>query len=93
MFSFCKDIVFTEQLKQAGFQQTFFLVMADDHLFYEGSGDNIYGYFRASKALHGRITKPTGKKDTEVFIGGTYMVKWLPVTESLKYVLIETQLN
>jgi hypothetical protein len=37
MFSFCKDIAFLEQLKQAGFLKTYFLVFVDDILFYEGA--------------------------------------------------------
>ena len=37
MFSFCKDIQFAEQLKQAGFQNAFVVIFADDHLFYEGN--------------------------------------------------------
>jgi hypothetical protein len=44
MFSFCKDIGFLEQLKRAGFEKAYFIVFADDRLFYEGSTEGIYAY-------------------------------------------------
>ena len=62
MYSFCKDIVFAEQLKKAGFQQAYLIIFADDPLFYQGSGHGIYGYFRKSKRLHGTVTKPKGRR-------------------------------
>ena len=42
MFSFCKDLAFTEELKRAGFQETYVLIFADDRLFYDGSTNGIY---------------------------------------------------
>lgn len=36
MFSFCKDILFAEQLKASGFQRTFLIIFADDKLFFLG---------------------------------------------------------
>lgn len=89
MFSFCKDLAFVEEMKTSGFRETYVLIFADDHLFYEGTEDGIYGYFRASKKLHGSIKKPTGKKDSEVYIKGNYKVKWEPVLDELKYTLIK----
>jgi len=71
MFSFCKDIQFAEQLKQAGFRNTFVVIFADDHLFYEGNSDGIYGYFRGKRILTGKIKKPTGTKSQEVNITGS----------------------
>lgn len=46
MYSFCKDILFIEQLKQAGFARTLLIIFADDPLFYNGYGGGIYDYFR-----------------------------------------------
>jgi len=89
MFSFCKDVAFAEELKAAGFSNGALVIFADDELFYRGSGEGIYGYFRAGKPLHGRIQKPTGKKDAEVFIRGNYRVNWEPVSGSLKYAMIQ----
>ncbi|HET7650903.1 MAG TPA: hypothetical protein VFL15_09425 [Gammaproteobacteria bacterium] len=91
MFSFCKDIAFAEELAAAGFPQTAFLVFAEDHLFYRGPTDGIYGFFRGGKALHGDVRKPTGKKDDEVSIQGHYEIEWKVVSGALKYsvVLIE----
>lgn len=62
MFSFCKDIAFAEELVAAGFPRSAFVVFADDHLFYRGPTEGIYGFFRGAKPIHGRIQKPTGKK-------------------------------
>lgn len=53
MYSFCKDLAFTEELRASGFRQAFVMIFADDRLFYEGAGAGIYGYFRAGKELHG----------------------------------------
>jgi hypothetical protein len=91
MFSFCKDIMFAEELKRSGFDQTFFIAFANDPLFYSGNGDGIYGYFRQQKMLHGAITKPTGKKDGTVplNLNGSYNVQWANVFDNLKYAVIE----
>jgi len=91
MFSFCKDIAFLEQLKQAGFLNTYFLAFVDDRLFYEGAAKGIYAPFRGSHPLTGTIQKPTGKKDDFVIISGCYTINWEPVRNGLKYALVETQ--
>jgi len=89
MFSFCKDILFTEQLKKSGFKQTFLIIFADDPLFYSGNDDGIYGYFRQKKKLSGSVQKPTGRKDEIIQLSGSYEVQWIPVSGDLKYTLIE----
>lgn len=89
MFGFCKDVAFAEQLRRAGFAQAAFVAFADDPLFYRGPTDGIYGFFRGGRPLHGSIQKPTGLKDMEVTVSGTYSVMWQPVRDSLKYCLIE----
>jgi hypothetical protein len=43
MFSFCKDIKFAEELRDAGFASTAVVIFAEDRLFYEGSPAGIYG--------------------------------------------------
>lgn len=91
MFSFCKDIQFTEQLKQAGFRRAYVVIFSEDHLFYEGNIDGIYGYFRGGRSLTGVVKKPTGEKNTEVRIKGSYPISWQAVKESLKYTVIEVQ--
>jgi len=90
MFSFCKDICFLEQLKKAGFRTTYFIVFADDRLFYEGSSEGIYGFFRGGRKLHGTVQKPTGKKNESVTINGKYSTTWHPVGQGMKYALVET---
>jgi len=89
MFSFCKDIAFAEELVAAGFTRSAFIAFADDHLFYRGPTEGIYGFFRGAKPIHGRIQKPTGKKDDEVSIQGHYSVEWKPISGSLKYAMLE----
>ena len=89
MFSFCKDIAFTEELVISGFSGAVLIIFADDPLFYRGSTEGIYGFFRGGRALHGHIQKPTGKKDDEVIIRGSYFVDWEPIFGTLKYSIIE----
>ncbi len=90
MFSFCKDIMFLEQLLEAGFQKASLLIFADDKNFYHGNSDGIYSYFRKKSLLTGKILKPTGAKDKELFLRGSYFIDWLPVHDNLKYAWIET---
>jgi len=89
MFSFCKDILFAEQLKNSGFKQAFLIIFADDPLFYSGNGDGIYGYFRQKKKLCGTVQKPTGRKDERIELSGSYEVQWAAVSSALKYSIIE----
>jgi hypothetical protein len=89
MFSFCKDIFFAEQLKSSGFQRAFLIIFADDPLFYSGNGEGIYGYFRQKKKLCGSVQKPTGKKDVNIRLNGSYEVQWTEVSSNLKYTIIE----
>lgn len=89
MFSFCRDIAFLEQLRAAGFSRTALLIFADDHLFYRGPGEGIYGFFRTGRPITGRVQKPTGAKDEHVEISGRYVVAWSPVLAKTHYTLIE----
>ncbi len=89
MFSFCKDIAFAEELVAAGFPRSALMIFADDHLFYRGSTEGIYGYFRGERLIHGRIQKPTGKKDDEVTIHGSYGVEWHSISGALKFAIVE----
>lgn len=89
MFSFCKDIAFAEELRTVGFVRTALLIVVDDHLFYAGASEGIYGFFRAGRPITGRIDKPTGSKDDHVVIQGSYSVAWSSVTSDMRYALIE----
>ena len=91
MYSFCKDIKFTEELKSAGFERTYVVIFANDHLFYSGNQEGIYGFFRGGKTLQGKIEKPTGKVKTEIILKGKYDIKWFDVFGKLKYSVIEAQ--
>lgn len=89
MFGFCKDIAFLEQLVSSGFQSAYFLAVADDPLFYSGNSDGIYGLFRGGKPITGTITKPTGAKDSQVTIRGSYKAKWLPISAKTMFCLVQ----
>ncbi len=89
MYSFCKDVVFAEQLKYAGFDKAYVIIFAEDRLFYEGRQSGIYGFFRGGRNLTGTVEKPTGDQESELVVKGNYQIKWNNVVGPLKYTLIE----
>jgi len=89
MFSFCRDILFAEQLKAAGFASAGVVIVADDPPFWSGNPQGIYGYFRGGNVLHGLVTKPTGRKDAELNISGSYVTQWEDITKDLRAAVIE----
>ena len=90
MFSFCKDIVFLEQLAKAGFKRGIFIAVADERPFFEGTDTGIYSFFRGGKTLHGKIVKPTGSKDKELYIEGHYEITWYPLIGNSKFMVVDT---
>jgi len=84
-------VKFAEQLKASGFKKTYVVIFEEDPLFYEGNQEGIYGYFRGGRNLSGKIMKPTGTKDAEVNIRGSYPVAWHTAFGRLKYTVIEAQ--
>ncbi|MDW0115064.1 hypothetical protein QT711_18030 [Sporosarcina saromensis] len=90
MFNFAKDIKFMEQIKNHGFTHTYAITFAEDKLFYSGINiAGIYEYFRSDTPLHGEITKPTGKRDEQFYINGSYTIQWNYLVGSSKYYLLE----
>ena len=89
MFSFCRDIAFLEELKEAGFSNCLFLVVVEQRPFYSGRADGIYKYFRGGEPLYGKIVKPTGAKDHEVMIEGKYVIRWKELRDGRRYTWIE----
>lgn len=89
MFGFCKDIAFLEQLVASGFQSAYFLAVVDHRHFYSGNSKGIYGLFRSGFPITGKITRPTGARDKDVHIRGTYTANWLPVSGETKFCLIQ----
>lgn len=86
MFSMCKDIRFLEELVDAGFAQSYLLVVVNDPLFYNDKGEKgIYRLFRKEKLLKGIIQKPTGKKDTAYHLKNEYKIEWKDIGEREKY--------
>lgn len=77
MFSFVKDIKFMEEIKEQGFDSTYCLTLVKDKNFYSGKKmDGIYAFFRDDIAVNGLINKPTGKRDEQIQINGTYDINW-----------------
>ncbi|WP_386686017.1 hypothetical protein [Lonepinella sp. MS14437] len=94
MYQFIKDIAFMEQLKQAGFTQTYCVCVVDDKNFYLGRSQGIYAYFRSPQIpIHGNIEKPTGKEKFEeeykpIKVKGTYHVQWQELQGNYRYYVI-----
>lgn len=89
MFGFCKDIAFLEQLVSSGFHSAYFLAVADHRHFYSGNREGIYGLFRSGVPITGKITKPTGTKDKEVNVIGSYTANWLQISGDTKFCLVQ----
>jgi hypothetical protein len=93
MFGACKDIKFLEQLIKSGFSNCYFMMFANDSLFYTSKKSNgcIYKIFRNEKLIKGKIRKPTGKKDVILNLIGEYKIEWRTVKNNLKYFVIEVK--
>ena len=89
MFGFCKDIAFLEQLVASGFKSAYFLAVVDHSHFYSGNSEGIYGLFRGGHPITGKIIKPTGAKDQDIFIKGVYRANWLPISGNSKFCLVQ----
>jgi len=90
MFSACKDVRFLEQLIQSGFGDCYFMMFADDHLFYVDKGDDgIYRLFRKEKLISGEVRKPTGKRDEVLHFDREHKIEWRTLENNLKYFVIE----
>ena len=78
MYAFVKDIRFVEQLKNNGFTKTCAVTLVEDKLFYSGKTTRIYGFFRGEnpKTLHGKIEKPTGKRNEHVKLSEDHQICW-----------------
>lgn len=105
MYNFVKDIVFMEELKAQGFDDTYVITVVDDSKFYNGKcekNDEIYKLFRCSQnhEISGEIKKPTGKGKEKVSlkIKGTYKVAWKDIGvksdrgNPLKYYLLKIKI-
>ena len=92
MFKACQDFAFLEQLCSEGFDSGYFVMVADDPLFYASGGiEGIYKHFRAGIPICGFIQKPTGAKDETVTLFGSHVVKWNDVLGNRKYVTVRVQ--
>lgn len=89
LFSFCKDIVFLEQLRRAGFENCIFAAVVEDRPFYEGRQFGIYAPFRGGSSLEGEVVKPTGKKDSRLLITGSYSIEWHRIADGKRYLVVE----
>ena len=90
MYSFVKDIVFMEELTEAGFDGAYCVTLVNDKNFYFGKKtDGIYSYFRANSSVCGVIAKPTGKSEDSIEIKKTYPIKWEGSTAGMKYYIVD----
>ncbi len=93
MFAACRDVRFLEQLVAASFGPSYFLMLADDHNFWEGrTVSGIYSMFRGDEPIRGEVTKPTGSKDEVLHFADEYPVTWNDLRDGMKYLLIEVAL-
>ena len=89
MFKACQDVQLLEQLVMSGFGRSYFLMLADDPLFYSGeSTGRVYEIFRREHVIQGPIDKPTGASDKVVVLRGKYPFSWETVAGPVKYFLI-----
>lgn len=65
------------------------MAVVDDKIFYQGSTNGIYGFFRGNKPIMGNIIKPTGSKNKKLEIIGSYLVHWNTIKNNSKYCLLE----
>ena len=89
LFSFCKDIVFLEQLRSAGFAQCAFVAVVEHRPFYSGRQEGIYSFFRGGAPLHGEVLKPTGNKDKTLEIAGSYSIAWRSISDGKRFLILE----
>lgn len=94
MFSSCKDVRFLEQLVDSGFNTSYFMMFADDSIFYMNKGDSgIYRMFRKEKIIRNTVRKPTGKKNQVFTFHGSYKIDWKDIKNKLKYFVIKVNNN
>jgi len=93
MFSACKDVRFLEELVNVGFDTCYFMMFAEDRIFYmdRGSEHGIYKIFREEKLIKGEVRKPTGKKDEVLHFEKEYKIEWFDIKDNLKYFIIEVR--
>ena len=92
MFSACKDVKFLEQLTEVGFGTSYFVMFAEDHLFYDDKGGaEIYKMFRTNKTIRGMITKPTGSRDESFQMEAEYNIEWQLLKGWLRYFVLEVE--
>lgn len=90
MYSFIKDLLFVQQLKEAGFNDAVCLTIVDDHLFYAGkvggkSTGNLYKVFRGGNGSikispNTLFFKPTGKQpqnNNPIHVLSDICTKWV----------------
>ena len=92
MYNFCKDVLFAEQLCDAGFREAFAIILVEHEGFYSGNRKNgIYQYFREEADLTGMVKKPTGNKREGIRIRDKYKIDWQQIRGKLKYALVHVK--
>lgn len=99
MFDFYTDVAFIEAVVHKGIaSRGACLIVTSDPGFWSGTqSQGIYEPMRVPDAvLHGLVGKPTGKRDTAVFVSGQYRPVWRDLGNrtlltSGRYVLLDVQ--
>jgi len=90
MFDYCRDIRFCESLVSVGFKSAYAFILTRDRAFRSGREIvGIYKHFRAGVPVTGTIRKPTGARDKEVTLCGTYSIEWHTNYAGFAYAITE----
>lgn len=84
MFHFIEDIVFMEDVKNAGATKTYVLTLVEDKNFYNPTGhkttNDIYDYFRSGKLIkRGTVFKQIGNNSGTMVVKKNHQINWNPV--------------
>ena len=85
IYDFYADIAFMEAIVEAGFADVgLCILLTNDSQFWRGTKiSEVYAPLRNQEnTLTGLITKPTGGRNTTVFIEGVYHLTWHPLYEA-----------
>jgi hypothetical protein len=86
MFKICQDLQFLEELVEHGCDGGVFAAHVIDPLYYSsGSKAGIYAHFRGDLPLTSKVLKPTGARNEEAILTGTYSVAWAECGGSSRY--------
>lgn len=76
-YDFISDIAFVEAVINSEIASSgICLMVTNDPRFWSGKAAGIYTAFRSEGSLSGVYNKPTGQKLSQVFVNGSYDLRW-----------------